>query len=64
MSEDRFYYTPPLICPLCGFALVASQRNTQPDSIKLTHPENNCIRSGKAYYAPGETLSEIPKEFQ
>ena len=64
MSEHRFYYTPPLICPLCSFALIASQRKAQLDGMKLVHPKNHCVRGGKVYYAPGQTLSEIPEEFQ
>lgn len=66
MSEHRFYSLfPPFICPLCSSELVMAPRKSQPDSMKLMHLDNECVRSGKVYYCPRvEMLTEIPEEFQ
>jgi hypothetical protein len=63
--EDRYYTREQLFCPLCGIILEASQRESQPDSMKLTHPyTTKCERDERVYYHPGRGLERMPKEFQ
>jgi len=63
-ADDRFYVDRKLLCPLCHVTLEAKNRTREPQFMKLVHPISACDRSGREYYFPGESLGQIPEEFQ
>jgi hypothetical protein len=59
MSESRFYEQRQYVCATCGHALLWLKRSDQADSFVVFHSDSSCTNSGKAFYPPALTLTEI-----